>query len=72
MELQPADLLNKFYPSLDELVKVFNTFASLQGYIIVKKHTKVSKKGIFRKAVLIFDKSKKHIDENRGKRDIRS
>lgn len=36
---------DRFHPSLDELVEALNAFASLQGYDIVKRRTKVSKKG---------------------------
>ena len=72
MELQPPDLLDRFYLSLDELVKALNIFVSFQGYAIMKRRTKVSKKGVLRKAVLIFDRGKEHIDENGGKKDTTS
>ncbi len=64
--------LNRFYSSLDGLVKVLNTFASLQGYAIVKRYIKVSKNGELRKAVLIYNRCKEYIDENRSKRDTAS
>lgn len=51
------------------MIEAINTFASLQGYAIVKRRTKVSKKGVLRKVILIYDRSKKHIIENWCKRD---
>lgn len=72
MELQPSDQLDRLHPFLDELVKAFNIFVSFQEYTIVKRHTKVSKKGVLRKAVLMCDRSKEHIDENGGKKDTTS
>ncbi len=64
--------MNRFYFSLDKLIKALNIFASLQGYAIVKRCTKVSKKKAFCKAVLMFDRSKEHIDENEGKKNTTS
>lgn len=58
-----------FYYFLDELVKALNTFASFQEYAIVKIRIKVSKKRVLRKAILMCDRGRKHIDENRGKKD---
>lgn len=72
MELQPLNLLNGFYPSLDELIIALNTFASLQGYAVVKRRTKTSKKGVLQKALLMCDRGKEHIDKSRGKRDTSS
>ena len=72
MELQPSNLLDRFYLSLDELVIAFNAFASFQEYAIVKRRTKTSKKGVLRKAVLMCDKGKEHIDNNGCKRDTTS
>ena len=60
--------MNKFYLSLDELVKALNIFASLQKYAIVKKYTKVSMKKLLHKTFLIYDRGKEYIDENRGKK----
>ena len=54
MDLQPPDLSDK-YASIDNLIQAINTFASLQGYVVVKRRTKVSKKGVLRKAVLMCD-----------------
>ncbi len=51
------------------MVKALNTFASLQAYAILKIYIKVSKSGVLRKAVLIYDGGKKYIDKNRGKKD---
>ena len=67
MGLQPPDLLDKFYPSLDKLVKTLNIFASFQEYTIIKRNTKVSKEEILLKAVLICDRSKKYINKNKNK-----
>ena len=38
----------------------------------MKRRTKVSKKRVLRKAVLMCDRDKKHIDENGGKKDTTS
>ena len=38
----------------------------------MKRRTKVSKKGVLRKAVLMCDRGKEHIDENGGKRNTTS
>ena len=38
----------------------------------MKKHTKISKKRVLCKAVLMFDGSIEHIDKNRGKKDVTS
>ncbi len=72
MELQLPHLLERFYPCLDELVKAFNIFASLHGYAIVKKHTKVSKKEVLLKAVLMGNRGKEPVDKNESKRDTTS
>lgn len=72
MELQSLDLLDWLYLSLNNLVKTLNTFASFQEYTIIKKHTKVSKKWVLCKLVLIYDRSKKHINEKRDRRDTTS
>ena len=69
MELQPPNLSNRFYPSLDELVIAL---ASLQGYAIVKRRPKTSKKGILQKAILMCDREKEYIDNQRGKRNTTS
>ncbi len=68
MDLQPPDLPDT-YPSFDSLIEAINTFASLQGYALVKKRTKVSKKGVLRKAILMCDRSKEHITENWCKKE---
>ncbi len=68
MDLQPPDLPDT-YSFLDSLIKAINTFVSLQGYTLVKRRTKVSKKGVLRKAILIYDRSKEHITENWCKKD---
>ena len=59
--------MNKFYPSLDELVIALNAFASLQEYAMVKKSIKTSKKKVLQKAILIYNRDKKHINTTRGK-----
>ena len=62
MELLPPQLEDG-YPSLDDIMQATNSFASLQGYAIVKRRTKTSKKGIVHKAVLMCDRSKIHTTE---------
>ncbi len=71
MDLQPPDLPDT-YLSLDSLIEASNTFASLQGYAVVKRRTKVSKKGVLRKAILMCDRSKEHITENWCKKDTKT
>ena len=59
MDLQPPDL-SENYASLDALLQAVNTFASSQGYAVVKRRTKVSKKGVLRKAVLMCDRNEEY------------
>ncbi len=59
MDLQLPNLSDN-YASLDVLLQAVNTFASSQSYAVVKRRTKVSKKGILRKAVLICDRNKEY------------
>ena len=59
IDLQPPNLLNN-YTFLDSLLQVINTFAFLPGYVIVKRRTKVSKKGILRKTILIYNWNKEY------------
>ncbi len=68
MELLSPQLEDE-YPSLDDIMQVINSFASLQGYAIVKRHTKTSKKGIVCKAILICDHNKVYTTEYWCKRD---
>lgn len=63
MELQPPILSQASYATLEELISVVNVFAVIQGYAVVKRRTKKSKKGVLQKAVLICDRSKVHVDE---------
>ena len=49
MDLQPPDLSDK-YVSLNHLIQTVNIFASSQGHAVVKKKTKVSKKGVLKKS----------------------
>ncbi len=64
--------LTESYPTLDDLVTAINEFAGSQEYAVVKKRTKVSKKGVLRKAVLRCDKDEKHEYERFGKRETSS
>ncbi len=57
---------------LEELLSAVNVYASTQGYAVVKRRTKKSKKGVLRKAVIMCDRSKVHMDEGRFKRDTSS
>ncbi len=70
MELQPPLLPQVSYATLEELISAVNVFAATQGYAVVKKRTKKSKKDLLRKAVLMCDGSKAHVDEGRFARDI--
>lgn len=54
MDLQPPNLSDK-YTFLDDLIQAVNTSVSTQGYAVVKRKTKVSKKGVLRKPVLIYN-----------------
>lgn len=63
MELLPLELEDT-YPSLNDMNQAINFFASSQGYAVVKRRTKTSKKGVLRKAVLMCDCSKEHVIEN--------
>lgn len=54
MNLQLFDMSNK-YVFLDNLIQAINIFAFIQNYAVVKRKTKVSKKKILRKAVLIYN-----------------
>ena len=66
MNLQPSDLLNN-YSFLDNLIQAINTFASSQDYVVVKKKTKVNKKKVLKKVVLMYDWSKKYFTKSYNK-----
>lgn len=57
MDLQSFNLLDH-YTFLDALLQAVNTLASSQGYTLVKRRMKVSKKRVSRKTVLICNRSK--------------
>ncbi len=61
--------LIEFYFILDDLVTAINEFVGSQGYVVVKKRIKVSKKEVLRKAILRCDKDKKHEYERFEKRE---
>ncbi len=63
------DLSNN-YAFLDALLQAVNSFVFLQGYAIVKRRTKVSKKDILKKAVLMCDWSKEYHTKSWNKREI--
>lgn len=67
MEPQPPNLLNRFYLFFNKLIIALNTFASLQRYVIIKKRTKTSKKGVFRKTILMCDRGKEYMNKSGGK-----
>ena len=71
MDLQPPNFPDK-YASLDNLIQAINTFASSQGYAVVKRRTKVSKKGVLRKGVLMCNQSKEYHTESWSKRETAS
>lgn len=62
MDLLPPNLSDKYF-SLDSLFKAINIFAFSQGCVVIKRRTKVSKKGISRKTVLTFEQSKEYIQK---------
>ncbi len=68
IDLQTLDLSDN-YTSLDALLQVVNTFTSSQDYAVVKRKTKMSKKGILRKAVLMCDWSKEYYTKSWNKRE---
>lgn len=67
MNLEPPPTDVAFF-DLDSLIKAVNEFASSQGYAVVKRRTKVSKKGVLRKAHLICDRGRKYEVRGYGKR----
>lgn len=71
MDLQPFNLPNK-YIFFDNLLQAINGFVSLQGYAIVKRRIKVSKKRVLRKPVLIYDWNKEYYSEYQSKRETSS
>ena len=71
MDLQPPDLSDK-YVSLDNLLQAINNFASSQGYAVVKRRTKLSKKRVLIKAVLKCNWNKEYHSKNWSKREISS
>ncbi len=72
MELQPPIPPQASYATLKELISAVNVFTATQGYSVVKRRTKKSKKDILQKAALMFDRSKIHVDEGRFARDTTS
>lgn len=62
IELEYSNLCNRFYPSFNKLVLVFNILISYQKYIIIDKRTKTCKKSILEKVLLIFNNNKKYIN----------
>ena len=65
IELQPLILPQASHATLKELISTVNVFAAKQGDAVVKRQTKKSKKGVLRKAVLMCNRSKAHVDEER-------
>lgn len=63
MDFQLFDFLDK-YISLDNLLQVINSFAISQGYTMIKRKTKVSKKRVLGKALLICNWNKKYYSKN--------
>ena len=72
MELQPPILSEAFYAILEELISAVNIFAATQGYSVIKRQTKKRKNGVLGKVVLIYDRSKAYVDEERFARDTTS
>lgn len=70
MELLLLIFLQAFYIPLKELISVVNIFAIIQGYAVVKRQTKKSKKDILQKTVLIYNENKVYIDKKRFAKDI--
>lgn len=68
MQLLPLELPNPL-PHFDDVYFAANSFAASQGYALVKKRTKKSKKGIFRKRVVICDKGNSYKPAGTEKRE---
>lgn len=58
-------LLSSFSITLEELISAINVFLVTQGYAIIKRHTKKSKKDILQKAVLIYNRNKVYVNKRR-------
>ena len=71
MKLLPPELPDPF-PHFDDAYIAANSYAASQGYALVKKRTKQSKKGVFRKAVLRCDKGASYNPAGTGKRETSS
>ena len=63
---------NQSYESLSDLVSAINAHAAAQGYAVVIKRSKKSKKGLVRKAWLICDKSRRERNQGHGRRQTSS
>lgn len=60
-------LIYNLYLSLNNIFLKINFFAFLQAYIIIKKHIKVNKKRVIRKAMLMSDCNNKYFLKNKTK-----
>ncbi len=72
MELQPPILSQASNATSEELILAVNVFVGIQGYTLVKKRTKKSKKEVLQKEVLMFDRSNANVDERIFARDTTS
>jgi hypothetical protein len=71
MELLSSEIVvMDSFLTLNDLVRAVNEFAGSQGYAVIKKRTKLSKKGVLRKAVLKCDKEGNGKLQEYGKRVI--
>lgn len=69
MKLLPPQQEN-IYLILNDIIQTTNSSATLQGYAMIKRRIKTSKKVIECKAVLICDYSTKYVIENWYKKNI--
>lgn len=69
MELILPIFFQIFYTTLKQLILAINVFIVIQRYIIVKKQTKESKKDVLQKTIIIYNRSKVHVDERRFAND---
>jgi hypothetical protein len=68
MELLPPNF-SHIFSTLNDLITAVNEFAGDQGYAVVKKRIKNSKKGVLRKAVLRCDRGENPKPQEFGKRE---
>lgn len=63
MELESPILFQASYATLQELISAVNIFTVIQSYAVVRRLTKKIKKRVLQKAILMYNRSKVHVDE---------